>query len=113
MVTGLPERFSNTKHWLQLVVAIASALGIAKGLGAWSEAIIARPWRLSRKIAQVTPGSRVESVSELLGPPVFGTTQMPTWVFPECFLKAALEDGQIVAFAVTLRRPWFRVTIRS
>jgi hypothetical protein len=110
-VAGPSGVLDDVNAWLQLALAIAAALGVVRGLGALFSTTVARPWQLSRKIAGLAPGSRVESIRDLLGPPKFGNDERQTWVFPECFVEVAAQDGQAIALAVTLRRPWFRVAI--
>lgn len=110
---SLPTALEDFGDWLALIAAIVAALGTVRVVGLWFAQTIGRPWRLARKIKDIGPGMRSEVFREALGPPDFGDEEHQTWVFPECLIYAIVRSGRVEAMAVTLRRPWFRVSVNG
>jgi hypothetical protein len=107
----LPDPLGAINSWVSFVLAIAAALGLARGVGYWLRNTLARRWLLARKIRQLATGMRLEQFSAALGASSFGD-KLQTWVFPECYVTAAVQGNVVSAYAVTTRRRFFRPVLR-
>jgi hypothetical protein len=107
----LPGPLDIVDLWLGLVLAIVAGLGIVRAGTAWLRFTIGRRWLLAGKLRRLATGARLEHFTSELGSPAFGGS-VRTWVFPEVYVTAHVEDEIVVAYAITTRRWGFRPLLR-